>query len=155
MDYSTQYVKDILKENGYKYTNQRAEVYNVFLKHPDDHLSAEDVFEYVSKEFPEIGIATVYRTLMLFEELKILYKISFDDGVVRYEIKNSESKHRHHHLICLSCGKVTEVKIDLLDSLEDEIEKDEKFKIVDHNLKFYGYCKNCVTKNKENINEKQ
>ena len=50
-------------------------------------FGSEEVFEYVSKENPEIGIATVYRTLQLFEELDVLYKISFDDGVARYEIK--------------------------------------------------------------------
>ncbi|EFI42439.1 Fur family transcriptional regulator [Peptoniphilus sp. oral taxon 386] len=149
MELNVEYVKNVLKNNGYKYTNQRAEVYNVFLNHRDEHLSTEDVFAYVSKEDPEIGIATVYRTLMLFEELGVLYKISFDDGVARYEIKTVGEGHRHHHLVCLDCGGITEVKLDLLDSLEEEIENDEKFKIVDHNLKFYGYCKDCYKKRRD------
>ncbi len=146
MDLNSDYVKKALKDKGYKFTNQRSEIYNIFLEHEDSHLSTEEVFEYVSRVNPDIGIATVYRTLQLFEELNVLYKISFDDGVARYEIKSSSSEHRHHHLICLDCGKVIEVKLDLLDSLEDEIESEESFKIVDHNLKFYGYCKECYTK---------
>ena len=146
MDLNSDYVKKALKDKGYKFTNQRSEIYNIFLEHKDSHLSTEEVFEYVSRVNPDIGIATVYRTLQLFEELNVLYKISFDDGVARYEIKSSISEHRHHHLICLDCGKVIEVKLDLLDSLEDEIESEESFKIVDHNLKFYGYCKECYTK---------
>lgn len=152
MELNSDYVKKILKEKGYKFTNQRSEIYDVFLKHEDSHLSTEEVFEYVSKNNPEIGIATVYRTLQLFEELNILYKISFDDGVARYEIKAKNAAHRHHHLICLDCGKVSEVKLDLLDSLEEEIESYEGFKIVDHNLKFYGYCKECYKKHKGEIN---
>jgi Fur family ferric uptake transcriptional regulator len=143
-------VKEILKDNGYKYTGQRAKIFDVFVKHSDKHLSTEDVYDYISKDFPEIGIATVYRTLMLFEKLEILYKISFDDGVVRYEIKSSESGHRHHHLICLNCQKIIEVKLDLLDSLEKKIEETENFKIVDHNLKFYGYCEECQKKEIDN-----
>lgn len=152
MELNSDYVKKVLKEKGYKFTNQRSEIYNVFLKHRGSHLSTEEVFEYVSKENPEIGIATVYRTLQLFEELDVLYKISFDDGVARYEIKANDAAHRHHHLICLDCGKVLEVKLDLLDSLEEEIESEEGFKIVDHNLKFYGYCKECYKKHKGEIN---
>lgn len=148
------YIGDVLKKNGYKYTYQRAKIYNVFLQNQEKHLSTDEVFEYLKETNPEIGIATVYRTLMLFEELGILYKISFDDGVLRYEIRNNDSNlGHHHHLICNGCGKVIECKIDLLNTLEDTIEKTEKFKITDHNLKFYGYCENC-NKKKERINEK-
>ncbi|MDO5041663.1 MAG: transcriptional repressor [Peptoniphilus sp.] len=132
------YIRDVLKESGHKYTNQRVEIYNVFLNNPGKHLSTEDVYAEILKTHPEIGIATVYRTLMLFEQLDILYKISFDDGVIRYEIKSQDSSHRHHHLICLNCSKVIEVKLDLLDDLEDKIENSENFKITDHNLKLYG-----------------
>lgn len=141
--YTNDYIKDVLKKNGHKYTNQRAEIYNVFLNNPGKHLSTEDVYDEILKTNPETGIATVYRTLLLFEQLEILYKISFDDGVVRYEIKSQDSTHRHHHLICLKCSKVIEVKLDLLDDLENKIEKNENFKIIDHNLKFYGYCDDC------------
>ncbi|RVU55231.1 Fur family transcriptional regulator [Anaerosphaera multitolerans] len=153
MEYSDDYIKNVLKENGYKYTHQRAKIYEVFLNNRDSHLSTEDVFEHLKKDNPEIGIATVYRTLMLFEELGILYKISFDDGLIRYEIKSDDAVHRHHHLICTNCGKVIEFKLDLLDELEKKIEKAENFKIIDHNLKFYGYCEKCSNE-KERINEK-
>jgi Fur family ferric uptake transcriptional regulator len=51
--------------------------------------------------------------------------------------------HRHHHLICLKCGEVTEVQDDLLESIEKEILKKNGFIVKDHRVKFYGFCKNC------------
>lgn len=142
--------KETLQKEGYKLTNQRKDILETLLNNNSEHLSCEDVFNIVSIDNPEIGIATVYRTLQLFEKLNIVYKINFDDGLSRYELNLGEENHQHHHLICLSCGKVIEVKLDLLESLENKIEKNEKFKILDHNVKFYGYCKDCLdNKDKE------
>lgn len=113
------------------------------LKFSEEHLSSEEIYNIVSKDNPEIGIATVYRTMQLLEKLDIVYKLNFDDGFSRYELNLGTGDHHHHHLICLNCGKVMEVELDLLDFLEKEIEKDKKFSIVDHNVKFYGYCSDC------------
>lgn len=135
----------ILQKEGYKLTIQRKDILNAMFQHRDEHLSSEDVYELTSKENPELGIATVYRTLQLFEKLGIVYKINFDDGLSRYELNLGTENHHHHHLICLECGKVSEVKLDLLESLEDEIEREVNFKIIDHNVKFYGYCHECLT----------
>ncbi len=155
MDLNTEYVKKKLKENGYKFTNQRVLVYNSFIHNKEKHLTTEQVFHDVSKIDSSIGIATVYRTVQLFYEIGLINQINFGDNVTRYEIKLNDKEHTHHHLICLKCGKVQEVKIDLLDDLENEVEKNERFKIVDHQLKFTGYCKDCYEKLQENkINAK-
>ena len=139
----------ILQKEGYKLTIPRKDILNAMFDNEDEHLSSEDVYEIASKENPELGIATVYRTLQLFEKLGIVYKINFDDGLSRYELNLGTENHRHHHLICIECGKVSEVKLDLLDSLEQEIEKEVNFKIIDHNVKFYGYCQECLTVEKK------
>lgn len=136
-------LKEQLKEKGYKLTTQRRIILDVILENQGKHLSPEEIYEKVRGKFPEIGLATVYRTLQLFEELNIIYKLNFNDGCSRYELNTSSGDHQHHHLICLSCGKVIEVQLDLLETLEEEIEKSGEFKIVDHNLKFFGYCKDC------------
>lgn len=139
----------ILQKEGYKLTNQRKDILNAMFENRHEHLSSEDVYEITSKDNPELGIATVYRTLQLFEKLNIVYKISFGDGCSRYELNLGTEAHHHHHLICLKCGKVSEVKLDLLEALEDEIEREVNFKIVDHNVKFYGYCQECLTREKK------
>lgn len=135
--------QSILRQKGYKLTEQRKAILNTILENSHAHLSCEQVFNLVSVDYPDMGIATVYRTLQLFERLNIVVKMNFDDGFSRYEIKETNTDHHHHHLICLSCGKVLEVEIDLLDSLEKKIEVQEDFSITDHNVKFYGYCSAC------------
>ena len=135
--------KNSLKKEGYKFTYQREAILDAIIKNRDEHLSSEEIYNIVSKDYPEIGIATVYRTMQLFEKLNIVYKLNFDDGYSRYELNLGTEAHHHHHLICLKCGKVMEVKLDLLDSLEKEIEEDGTFTIIDHNVQFYGYCNDC------------
>lgn len=135
--------KDSLRQEGYKLTYQREAILNTILENREEHLSCDEIYSIVSKDYPEIGIATVYRTLQLFEKIDIVYKLNFDDGFSRYELNQGTGDHHHHHLICLKCGKVLEVKLDLLDSLEKKIEDDEDFTIIDHNVKFYGYCTSC------------
>jgi Fur family ferric uptake transcriptional regulator len=137
---------DQLQKRGYKYTNQREDVLRILLENKESHLSCEEVHGIVARESKDVGIATVYRTLQLFERLGIVYRINFDDGVSRYELNLGNENHHHHHLICTECGNVTEVKLDLLEALEDEIEKEEGFVIRDHNVKFYGICKKCKNK---------
>ena len=136
-------IKEILESNGFKFTQQRRAIFNVMLDHKDEHLNIEEVFSIVREREPDIGIATVYRTLGLFEELNIVSKVNFDDGYSRYELGSEAEYSDHHHLICLNCGGITEIKLNHFTDLEDSISRSEEFDIVNHNLKFYGYCKNC------------
>ncbi|WP_341877415.1 Fur family transcriptional regulator [Defluviitalea saccharophila] len=136
--------KELLKEKGCKLTTQRRAVLDILNEHSGEHLSTEEIYEYVRKTCPEIGLATVYRTVQLFEEIKIVDKLNFDDGCSRYELSSSEEDHHHHHLICESCGKVIEVEEDLLEGLEEQIEKNYIFKIRNHKVKFYGICSKCM-----------
>lgn len=135
-----------LKDKGYKLTPQRRAVLDVIIENEGKHLSTEEIFEYVRKECPEIGLATVYRTLQLLEGIGLIFKMNLDDGKNRYELSHAEEDHHHHHLICVKCGKLTEVQGDLLDGLEKEVEKKYDFKVTNHILKFYGYCSECRKK---------
>lgn len=132
-----------LKENGYKLTVQRRVILNLLIEHEEKHLSTEEIYDLVKKKYPQIGLATVYRTLMLFDKLGLIYKLDFDDGFSRYELNTREAEHRHHHLICTQCANVEEVWEDLLDSIEEEILGKNGFLVKDHRVKFYGLCKHC------------
>jgi Fur family transcriptional regulator, ferric uptake regulator len=136
-------LKDKLKEKGYKLTPQRRATLDTIMENKGKHLSTEEIYDMVKDKCPEIGLATVYRTLQLLDELDIISKINFDDGCSRYELNTHEDDHQHHHLICLKCGDVIEVEVDLMDALEEEIEKNYEFNISDHKVKFFGYCSKC------------
>ncbi|NLJ41048.1 MAG: transcriptional repressor [Clostridiales bacterium] len=136
-------IKSVLKEQGFKLTSQRRATLEVMLKNQDKHLSADEIYVEVKRTNPEIGLATVYRTVLLFEELGIISKHNFEDGRNRYELSHPEENHDHHHLICLKCGGVSEVEVDLLGALEGIIDKKHSFKVVNHKVKFYGLCSKC------------
>ncbi|MBK5514370.1 transcriptional repressor [Bacillus sp. TH11] len=136
-------IKKQLHAASYKLTPQREATVRVLLENEEDHLSAEDVYLLVKEKSPEIGLATVYRTLELLTELKIVDKINFGDGVSRYDLRQEGAAHFHHHLICTQCGAVQEIQEDLLGEVENKVERDWSFKVKDHRLTFHGICKNC------------
>lgn len=141
-----QLLKVKLKEKGLKVTQQRWLVLSVLAENSGRHMAAEEVHAQIMDAYPEIGLATVYRTLQLFHEMQLVDRINLNDGCVRYEIGHlfeGEAKHNHHHLICRTCGKVYPFEDDLLDELEAHIEKVMGFHVLDHELKFYGECREC------------
>ena len=155
MSISKEKFKELLREKGLKVTNQRLLVLEVLADHRDKHLTAEDIYELVKEDYPEIGLATIYRTVQLLLEMQLVDRISLDDGCARYEIGESgagEGKHHHHHLICRTCGKVVPFRDDLLEELERHIEKETGFHVLDHELKFFGMCSEC--RKRQNSTEK-
>ena len=97
-----------LKERGLKITQQRLLVLSTLAKSSGNHMAAEEVYAQIQEQYPEIGLATVYRTLQLLYEMQLIDRINLDDGCVRYEIGHlfeGDMKHNHHHLICrrVSC----------------------------------------------------
>jgi len=135
-----------LKENGYKLTPQRRAIVNVIIRNEGSHLTTEELYDLVKVECPEIGLATVYRTVQMLEAIGVVCKLDLNDGCNRYELVHEEENHQHHHLICTICNNVIEVKGDLLDTMEQKIEDEYNFKVKNHSLKFYGICKDCLKK---------
>ena len=146
-------IKKHLHSQSYKLTPQRESTVRVLLEHEEDHLSAEDVYLLVKDKSPEIGLATVYRTLELLAELKIVDKINFGDGVSRFDLRQEGAAHFHHHLVCIECGAVDEIQEDLLGDVEEIVERDWNFKIKDHRLTFHGICHRCHVNETEDEKE--
>ena len=131
-------LREKLKQTGFKITPQRRAIIEVLLQNDAKHLSSEQIYDLVKVDCPEIGLATVYRTMQVLDEVGAISKLSLDDGCIRYEINlNKEDSHNHHHLICKKCSKIIEVEEDLLDEIEKIIENTYKFDILDHDVKFY------------------
>lgn len=137
-------VEEKLKAREYKLTPRRESVLRVLLENKDKHLSAEEVYNLVKEKAPDVGLATVYRTLELFSDFDIIHSMDFGDGRKRYEYGDGEdARHHHHHVICLRCGKISEMGEDLLEDLELRVSRELDFEVINHQLKIFGHCKDC------------
>lgn len=107
-----------------------------------NHLSADDIQQRIKKEYKvNIGIATVYRVLNLFEEMGIVRTITIkgNDSKV-YELN---LKAHHDHLICIKCGKIVEFVDKEIEELQEKVADSRGFKLQSHNMIMYGICKEC------------
>lgn len=141
--------KELLKKKGMKTTTQRIAILKVLLERKGEHLTAEEIYELVKTDWPDIGLATVYRNIQLLSDLELIDRLSLDDGYTRYEVSDLEegtNKHHHHHLICMECGGVFMFEDDLLEQLENKIREKMGFVVKDHQVKLYGLCKDCISK---------
>lgn len=137
--------KEMLRKKGLKVTNQRLLVLETIAARPGQHLTTEEIYELARNKYPEIGLATIYRTVQVLVDLHVIDKVSFDDGFARYELGegSSQSRHHHHHAICIRCGAVISFEDDLLEQLEQAVLKTSGFQVTDHEVKLYGYCSAC------------
>lgn len=142
-----------LHQAGLKLTPQRKATVQTLLKNHSRHFSAEELFTLVKEDEPEIGLATVYRTLEVLAELKIVDRVTFEDGMIRYDLRTSDNGHFHHHLLCQKCGRVQEIHEDLLLDIEKQVYERFGFKVLDHRLTFMGICQDCLAKQKDKDKE--
>lgn len=121
-------------DKGMKMTDQRRVIARV-LSEAEDHPDVEEVYRRATAIDPRISIATVYRTVRLFEEANILERHDFGDGRARYE----ESANEHHdHLIDMQSGRVIEFTSAEIEVLQREIARRFGFRLVGHRLELYG-----------------
>ena len=128
-------VAQLCVEKGLKMTEPRRIIARV-LSDADDHPDVESLHERVRRLDPTISIATVYRTMKLFEESDIVTKRDFGDGRARYE--ESKAEYHHHHLIDVTSGEVFEFYNEELEQLKIRIAREHGYKLVDHHLELFG-----------------
>lgn len=132
--------QEFITRKGLKSTRQRDVILDAFLS-SERHMSIEELYLKLRSRHPNIGYATVYRTLKLFAEAGIAREIQFGDGQTRYE-HVAEGEH-HDHLVCTLCGAITEFRNDTIEKLQDEIAEGYGFIIETHKLELYGRCAKC------------
>ena len=121
-------------ENGMRMTDQRRVIARV-LSSADDHPDVEELHRRAHAVDPHISIATVYRTVRLFEESGIIERHDFRDGRSRYE---ETPDHHHDHLIDMKTGKVVEFVDEEIEALQNAIAQRLGYKLIDHRLELYG-----------------
>ncbi len=148
--------KEVLRKHGLKVTSQRLLVLETMACHPGEHLTAEEIHDMARGKYPEIGLATIYRTLQVLVGLQVIDRVCFDDGAVRYELGTDKGpgSHHHHHAICQRCGQVISFEGDLLETLEQALYDTMGCTVTDHEVKLVGYCKNCANREKQGKRER-
>ena len=119
---------------GVKLTEQRKIIARV-MSESSDHPDVDELYNRVSKVDPKISIATVYRTVKLFEEAGILTKHDFKGGKARYE---AMIESHHDHLIDIKSGEIIEFVDEEIEELQKKVAKKYGYKLVDHKLELYG-----------------
>ena len=133
---------DDLKSSGLKATGPRLKILDVFQRSPERHLTAEDVYKALLAEDADIGLATVYRVLMQFEQAGLLSRSHFESGKSVFEL--NEGRH-HDHLVCLTCGRVEEFYDAQIEARQRTVAEARGFELQDHALSMYASCvkKDC------------
>jgi Fur family ferric uptake transcriptional regulator len=121
-------------DNGLKMTDQRRTIARV-LSDSDDHPDVDQVYRRATQLDSRISIATVYRTVRLFEEANILEKHDFGDGRARYEEVQDD---HHDHLIDIKSGKVIEFFNKEMEAMKERIAKELGYELIDHRLELFG-----------------
>ena len=128
---------DELKSNGLKATLPRLKILEVFQRGTLRHMTAEDLYRVLLEERSDIGLATVYRVLMQFEQAGLLNRSNFESGKAVYEL--NEGQH-HDHLVCLDCGRVEEFFDPEIETRQQKVAAAKGFAIADHALSLYAHC---------------
>ncbi|OPX26606.1 MAG: transcriptional repressor [Campylobacteraceae bacterium 4484_166] len=134
-------LKQIVKIKGLKYTKQREIVLEVVNK-SKKHLTTEEIYNHIKKKGIDqnIGIATVYRSLLFLEEVALISSITLEKGIKKYEINNET---HHDHLVCIRCDKIIEFINETIENEQKNIARSYGFELMDHTMYLYGVCKDC------------
>jgi Fur family ferric uptake transcriptional regulator len=128
-----------VRQRGCRLTRQRALILQALCE-LDGHASAEAVYEQVILHRRDVNLSTVYRTLEMLRDLRILSQTDLGHGFVEFEVVSEE---RHHHLICQGCGRVLDLDHSYLQPLATAIQEEIGFEPIFDHLAIFGLCQAC------------
>jgi len=128
---------DELKSSGLKATLPRIKILEVFQRSQQRHMTAEDVYKALLAEDADVGLATVYRVLMQFEQAGLLTRSNFESGKSVFELNQGQ---HHDHLVCLTCGRVEEFFDPQIEQRQRAIASERGFQLQEHSLALYAAC---------------
>ena len=135
--------REYLRDNGFLYSEQRGQILDIFLK-TEKHPTTNDLYGLVRKKYPKIGLATVYRTMKVICDAGLARETDFGGNIRRFQHKY---KHQHHdHLVCLKCGRITEVISPAIEKLQENLAKKHRFKALRYRMEIFGLCRTCKSK---------
>ncbi len=127
-----------LKKFNIRMTNQRYAILEYLLL-KSNHPTANEIYEYLKNDFPNMSVATIYNNINFFKKAGIITELPFADGSSRFDL----TKTHHYHVICANCGKVEDFDYPNFEEAERIAEKQTHFKVINHSFKVTGICLEC------------
>lgn len=129
-----------LREEGFRITPQRVAIVDYLLK-TEDHPSAERIHKIIQKKYPMVSLSTVYKTLDLLKEKRLVNEIEVD-GEARFDAHTND----HINLVCMNCGKIDDIDENSLKEIQVRAARKSKYLILKGSFELFGYCSNCKSK---------
>ncbi|MGY3778256.1 Fur family transcriptional regulator [Isobaculum melis] len=130
----------LLKEKGYKYTDKRQSMIELFAQ-ADRYLTAKEVQKYLKQTYPSLSYDTIYRNLYSFVEMNILEETELSgEKMFRFSC-SLDGQHHHHHFICTKCGMTKNIHMCPMDFFKEQLDGCE---IQSHRFEIFGTCENCL-----------
>lgn len=140
MQQQIQHILEEMRNHAFRITPQRVAIVE-YVINTESHPSAEEIHRIISRKYPMVSLATVYKTLDLLKRLGVVKELGFAEGA-RYD----SNLDKHVNLVCIRCGKIEDVKDNHLEELELRISKRSRYRILSARFEFEGYCEQCRSK---------
>lgn len=134
-------VADVLRASGHRVTGPREAVWQALVR-SDGHLTAEELADRVSRIDPTVNLASVYRSLTLFEQLDLVRQSRLGDAAGRWELAHPDE---HFHMVCRGCGSVEHHTGTLVQSVREHLASGHGFEADQVELTVTGRCASCAT----------
>ena len=130
-----------LKEANIRITPQRYAILEYLIEN-HTHPTADEIYQALSPDFPNISVATIYNNLRVFKSIGIVKELTYGDASSRFDFNT----HNHYHVICEKCGKIVDFHYPQLDEVEQLAQHITEFDVTHHRMEIYGICKECKDK---------
>ncbi|MGD6773434.1 peroxide-responsive transcriptional repressor PerR [Staphylococcus simulans] len=130
-----------LRNAGIRITPQRQAILR-FLISSETHPTADEIYQALSPNFPNISVATIYNNLRVFKKTGIVNELTYGDASSRFDFNT----HNHYHVICENCGKIVDFHYPQLHEVEQLAQHVTGFKVSHHRMEIYGLCPECQSK---------
>jgi Fur family ferric uptake transcriptional regulator len=135
-------ILDVFRQKGLRITGPRRTLAALLIEMIGTDFTVEELWDIALRRDPDVGRATVFRSVEILRDLHLLDRIEFADGSHRFRLCQ-EMGHHHHHITCSNCGKVVEVEACLSDEQIESVKQLADFSIEGHRLEFFGRCASC------------
>jgi len=129
--------REALRSAGMRFTSQRALIMSIIHR---GHHDADEIYRRARRKDPRLSLSTVYRTLQVLKRLGLVTELHLDEAHHHYEFLSDA---RHHHLVCLGCGKVIEFQYPLASRVKNKVPAARGFIITETDVRMSGYCPQC------------